>query len=832
MKNRFLPAICALWFSLFSSLAAADDGLPLLGVSNFVKKNSSYNPRGAVFNLDSILGVSGALNVSNGTGHTLSFWMNAVHADTGSNVNYLTNPNPTIVSGMNTACEANANGSPGVCLSFDTSPGGAQLNFNNSTGVSTTTDKLDIVGAGTSTVPQVEPGAVWTHYLISLSTLSYAITGDGGTSGTSAWLAYSGPAIPVGNTISVSGASPAGFNNPSAVVTASGTNYVKYTCSGSCGGTWTSGGTILANNAAIYENGNNALTGGSPPFALPTALATFVGPVDLNDNGWFINSGSSFSQVGTNDQYGWIADVYESAQSIVCTGAGVPFADCTGTNTIPPSYVSKFISGGKPVNLGTNCTGPTGTQPVICLTGSGPAMLTNQGSAAPSNQTFGADASTPASMTATGCSSTCAIGTTSLTLSNTSTNFPVVASGWALWDVSQTGTAYKSPIGYVSSFSGSTLTLSGGGLTAALNSTDKIMLVGPTSTSIFPISSAPYGPAGMPSGQATVRWVAQNAVEPVGSVSSSGIGITAANSVGYGGYPITNGDMLMIWGSVSNSSTTTPTLSCPSTATGGSLTTTGPEHGWTAVGGTPVSVPSGNFQALIVCEKIANSSDNDQYSNQEIKASGTFALNATSVTLASAPLGIQGSVAAGWPVFDYTVAQGGKLLGYVSSTSGISGTTLNLDTTGSNTGALFASSGSTDAIVIGPWVMGSSVAPTRGVTSVAIDVANVNQTTPIDVASCAGNNTAASTLSTPAVGGGTTGSNDTLLSLLVTYGGSRYTQPSTGDNIFRSNWYSINLYSSLYSEYLSGTANPTSRSWSMLSGTSQWLGCAIALNHK
>ena len=91
-------------------------------------------------------------------------------------------------------------------------------------------------------------------------------------------------------------------------------------------------------------------------------------------------SGTS-SRPGTSTT--WLADVYESSRSIVCTGGwrsrcglhGCEPYDCARS----PRQIHQWQW--KPVDFGTNCTGPDGSQPEICLTGNGNAMTVNKGSA-------------------------------------------------------------------------------------------------------------------------------------------------------------------------------------------------------------------------------------------------------------------------------------------------------------------------------------------------------------------------------------------------------------------------------------------------------------------
>ena len=298
--------------------------------------------------------------------------------------------------------------------------------------------------------------------------------------------------------------------------------------------------------------------------------------------------------------------------------------------------------------------------------------------------------------------------------------------------------------------------------------------------------------------------------------------MTGAHSQQYGGYPIANGDLLLLVATENNTSTATPTLTCPTTAVVSPLTPTGPENGWTAISGAPAVMGTGGPdypQNSIVCWKIANSADSDVYSNQLVPASGSWLITATTVPLSVAPLGIQGSGAYGWPVWDYTKA---SLLGYVSS---ISGTTLTLTTT-----ANFASSGSADKLIFGPWVVPTGgVAPTRYARSLAIDVANADQVTPIDPASsCAAVGGLAVSGSTPA--GSTTAAGDTLLSIILAYNNMyNVNHPATGDNIYRPS--GAAPYVNVIYEYLGAAGAAMSRTWTLTSGTTEWIGCAVGIRH-
>ena len=484
----------ALALALALPVAARDDAAAQQGSVGGQGSFPTYAPRGVVMNLDNTIGVSGPLNVSNGLGHTLSFWVNAAHSD---GVNVLDNPNQTIQSSLSTGCEAgNGIPAPGVCLSFDTSPQGAQLNFNNATGLSAKTDKGDF----TSTSPAAaEAGAVWTHYLISLDN---------------------------------------------------------------------------ANHAAIYVNGVNAVAARKFNLPSPIVKGSFAGPVDMNDGGWFLH-GFYYSNNPGGSQYSWYSDIYETNQSIICTGAGTAYPDCPWANTIAPSMLAKFITTtGKPVPLGTNCVNPLGVQPIICLTGDGSAMTVNHGSAAPA-QAFGLVGVGGRPMALSG---SCTPGattsfTTSVASSTRSFQAGAGSSAWAVWDITSSGSAslLKNPLGTISAWSGTALTLNAPAPFCP-GASDLIVLAGlqiPAMAAALPVGAAPYGPAGMPPHQATVRWIAQDHQQKSSVIGTYGYAVAAERSQNYGGYPIVDGDLLLTITTATNSRTSPATPTCPTPAAGG-----------------------------------------------------------------------------------------------------------------------------------------------------------------------------------------------------------------------------------------------------------------------
>jgi hypothetical protein len=132
--------------------------------------------------------------------------------------------------------------------------------------------------------------------------------------------------------------------------------------------------TSVAGRWAIYENGVDMRAAGK------ITATQFVTDMIFNLNnthGWKLN-GTSPGGTGQPSQ-GIYADVYQSHEYVGCPSALVP--DCGSNNTISPTMLKRFYYQGKAVDLGANCTGPTGTQPPICLTGDGDQLLTNKGNA-------------------------------------------------------------------------------------------------------------------------------------------------------------------------------------------------------------------------------------------------------------------------------------------------------------------------------------------------------------------------------------------------------------------------------------------------------------------
>ena len=254
--------------------------------------------------------------------------------------------------------------------------------------------------------------------------------------------------------------------------------------------------------------------------------------------GWRWGNGSESPNV-----YWWFSDIYESTQSILCTGVGAPTPGCTGANMIDPATVAKFYNAG-PVDFGSTCANPTGRQPEICLTGSGSAMATNKGTATnPTGvRTWRSSSSYIGGLPAA--SAFTAGVTTTITMGSAAPSG--VISGWTVFDA----TKYAN-VGAVSSYSGTTLTLQSAAAITSSGTTDALIFYGPQT---LPIAPAPYGPAGFTPHRATLRWLAF-AAQAAGSSSSY--------AVSNNGNPIAIGDVLVLIGQWMNSTTTPPTGACP-----------------------------------------------------------------------------------------------------------------------------------------------------------------------------------------------------------------------------------------------------------------------------
>lgn len=446
MRNRFYVLICMLF--CFSSTTPAFAVYPFSNTSS-ASFFPSYNPKGVILNMDTMLGATnGPLGVTNTQQHTLSFWMNTTR-----NLGSISN-GATVVTGVSDSASIAGN-TPGLYLAFDSSIG-MQFNFNNSVGVSGTTDTIKFTGtAGPSSLTPF--AGTWHHYLISFDdTIN------------SAWAVY------------IDGVKWA-FNS------------------------------IFDPN--IYPDFNNL-------------------------NGWRFGNGTNKGVA-----FGWYAEIYESNWSVVCTAVGAPYSDCTGVGTISPSMIKKFYNNGYPVNMGTHCEVPTGTSPQICLIGDGTEMASNKGTATNPIRALTFKPPGGGSQAANG---SFAAGATSITMSGTPPHN--IVSGWTVSDLT-----LHTIIGTVQSYTGTALVLQGAGATTASSgAADQISFSGPQTV---PLEPAPYGPAGLMDHRATMRWGAYNQ-------SGATASITASNA----GYPIVPGDMLVLVGTFSNTSTAggPPVPTCPS----------------------------------------------------------------------------------------------------------------------------------------------------------------------------------------------------------------------------------------------------------------------------
>lgn len=162
----------------------------------------------------------------------------------------------------------------------------------------------------------------------------------------------------------------------------------------STGGTAAAHGINLASSSPIFSSGvwnfyiasytqghcilYHAVQGGSATSSgtCPANIATSIINDLANANGAFLwRGGSAVTGVGA------LQDFYASTAYVGCTGVGAPQADCTGDNTIAPSTLQRFIdkTTGFAVDLKSDCSGPTGSQPPICFTGDSAAMQINKG---------------------------------------------------------------------------------------------------------------------------------------------------------------------------------------------------------------------------------------------------------------------------------------------------------------------------------------------------------------------------------------------------------------------------------------------------------------------
>lgn len=123
-----------------------------------------------------------------------------------------------------------------------------------------------------------------------------------------------------------------------------------------------------------------------------------------NESGFWLGNGWMFGA------YSWMADFYYNAEeSVACrnrsdlvTKDGVHHK-CPGEGQIPADILAKLYHGGKVMDYGPDCAGPTGSQPAICvLRGNAHTALANAGSAQaktlvayPSSQSVGRDPLSP-----------------------------------------------------------------------------------------------------------------------------------------------------------------------------------------------------------------------------------------------------------------------------------------------------------------------------------------------------------------------------------------------------------------------------------------------------
>ena len=552
------------------------------------------------------------------------------------------------------------------------------------------------------------------------------------------------------------------------------------------GGQWHWVGISIDNAAGHYVVYlDNVVAGYDGSTGLPFSGGTTVNNVliDLaNANGWVLNSGLAIS--GNLSSYQWIADYYEDTSSAICTGAGAPYADCAAAHTWAPNILSHFISGSKPVAMGTgnwpeNGSG-TGNQPAIFLTGNGASMATNAGYA--------------------------------------------------------TGLASKN---YFSMTAGS-----------------------------IALSPSPYGPAGIPAAQATMRWNAAN----------TNYGNSANMTFNPGGNVISAGDYLILGGYRSNSSGAGPAnLTCPT--------------GWTNLDN---ATDSANSETLSTCGKFASSGS--------VAATASWNGSATTIAVASCPAAV--TAAAG--VYDSTLS---KWIGAVASCSGTtltlsdvvgaassgstdsltfsegqyacfsanssaycssisvsssgggSGTTLTLNvscpswvaagmqvvdltknvpvgtvlscsgTTLTFTGTIENTVANSDflAITTGRFpIMTAGVANTHGGSGYFADYANVNATTPVDVHSCATTSTTNNT--TPSLT--TTAANDTLVSWLFNWRWSNKTfaAPASQNLRFRTAQSGTPFAIITADSYGLASSSNTQKTFTLGSSDTS-LACAIALEH-
>ena len=150
--------------------AAALAGGPAQEDANLISEASAprrlYAPLGGLVNFDTWIGTLTALGVTETSKMTVSWWAfgtinnaNDTHALGGG----LMGNDP---GGLTSRCEENGvDVSPGLCLTFDTSPHNALLSFNGPNGL---TDPVLISATGS---PAVMQNGRWNHYLASIDTV-------------------------------------------------------------------------------------------------------------------------------------------------------------------------------------------------------------------------------------------------------------------------------------------------------------------------------------------------------------------------------------------------------------------------------------------------------------------------------------------------------------------------------------------------------------------------------------------------------------------------------------------------------------------------------------
>jgi hypothetical protein len=143
--------------------------------------SAPYAPLGVTIDPATIIGIpTGPLGVTNTTQHTLAYWLNATRT---------ANASPNILnsyiflSDYAGLCETTGGKAPRICISYDNSAAGLQISFNNSVGVSTSTDSVKFTAPSAATMNTYNGG--WHHYLISFDTSAgvWAVYIDGAPAG-------------------------------------------------------------------------------------------------------------------------------------------------------------------------------------------------------------------------------------------------------------------------------------------------------------------------------------------------------------------------------------------------------------------------------------------------------------------------------------------------------------------------------------------------------------------------------------------------------------------------------------------------------------------------